>query len=344
MRFSDQDLLQHTHLWQQMRYSMLCHAGPAMKWHSTYAATSRWSCLSSCSFNKFRKFSSAQWANRIFPSNLQDFFLWKIQVQPEKIPVVLAIHHKHRHGYKLHGSVRHCQWLTPTWKMQLFSLVANLQPTVVSKCSVTGETASVQSSWRANEGSPQSVTEGKFRSKSKGQRQARPVLLHFQIVQMEEQKTEEERAESEVNEPKEAAKEHKGNSFLNVHHGRCWATGIQGRSIPENHFVKLTEKDLGGWKRKDNYEKTIMTWATVLYVTVISVSWSITASVLTSWDWPRVQWVSFWRRKILTMQKCAAMICKGPQVAAERVYSSSCLDSTITIRNSDLSQSSLWFS
>ena len=109
MRFSDQDLLQHTHLWQQMRYSMLCHAGPAMKWHSTYAATSRWSCLSSCSFNKFRKFSSAQWANRIFPSNLQDFFLWKIQVQPEKIPVVLAIHHKHRHGYKLHGSVRHCQ-------------------------------------------------------------------------------------------------------------------------------------------------------------------------------------------------------------------------------------------
>ena len=39
--------------------------------------------------------------------------------------------------------------------------------------------------------------------------------------------------------------------------------------------------------------KTIMTCATVWYVTVISVLLRIAASVLPTCDWPRVQWASF---------------------------------------------------
>ena len=64
-----------------------------------------------------------KWANRIFPSNLPDFFLGKYPVQPGKIPVAWAIRH------------HMCPWPRPTWTMHLFSGVATLQPTVVSLCS-----------------------------------------------------------------------------------------------------------------------------------------------------------------------------------------------------------------
>ena len=70
-----------------------------------------------------------------------------------------------------------------------------------------------------------------------------------------------------------SAEKVKGNRFLNVRHGRCYANGIQrvikaeeqdaailenakqafvAGGIPKLHFVKSTEKDLDRWKRKDD--------------------------------------------------------------------------------------------
>ena len=68
-------------------------------------------------------------------------------------------------------------------------------------------------------------------------------------------------------------------------------------------------------------EKTHTTCTTVSVISILS---SIAASVLPSCDWQRSYECCFGR--------CTAQWkCKGPQVAAERVYSSSCLDSTINI-------------
>ena len=98
------------------------------------------------------------------------------------------------------------------------------------------------------------------------------------------------------------------------------------------------------WMALDANEKTNMTRATVCYVIVASVFLRIAAGVLPSWlDQGSNQW-RFGHEKFSQCRGAQHWSCQGPHIAAERVKSSSCLGSTITIRNSDQVKSTSLFS
>ena len=90
--------------------------------------------------------------------------------------------------------------------------------------------------------------------------------------------------------------------------------------IPKLHFVNSTDKDLGGWKRKDDY---VMRKGVVCYRYTCPLAYrsKCPAQLLLTNGPMRVVLEDKFSRCRFAQQRS----CKGSQVAVERVYSSSCL-------------------
>ena len=88
--------------------------------------------------------------------------------------------------------------------------------------------------------------------------------------------------------------------------------------IPKLHFVKSTDKDLGGWKRKDHY---VMRKDKVCcrYICPLAYRSKCPSNKC-----------RFGEDKFSRCRDAQQRSCKGSQVAEERVYSSSCLGPAMT--------------
>ena len=126
-----------------------------------------------------------------------------------------------------------------------------------------------------------------------------------------------------------------------------WDVAIQGRSIQRSLMhpfknmpsivccgmnklllLKTTEKDLGGWRRKQIWHD--QRWCVCYFF--FCVHRQTAASFLPSCKWPRVLSVWFLTRKVLNMLRSQEWSCNRPHVAVavEKLYSTSRYQYTIS--------------